>query len=133
MVIGLVVEVARFVNSSPEVAGTVPPLPPAFQSFLDKRINTRVIDRTPAANYLEWLARGGGDHRPVAADFSGEPRERVAHAQRGEHHRVVLVRAGRRDNVALPDVALIAAAAILVGAEDALQIVLGLCAWNKGR
>ena len=90
----------------------------------------RVIDRTPAANCLRWLACRGSK---VAADFSGETCERVAHSQRGEHHRVVLVRAGRRDAVALADVALATAAAILVGAEDALQIVLGLCTWSKGR
>ena len=115
VVIGLVVGVARFVNSSPEDAGTIPPRPPAFQSFLDKRIHARVIDRTPAANDLRWLARGGGDHRPVAAGFSREPRERVAHSQRGEHHSVVLVRTRRRDDAALPDVPLVAAATILVG------------------
>ena len=54
VVIGLVVGVARFVNSSPEDAGTIPPRPPAFQSFLDKRIHARVIDT-------------------VAVDFSGKP------------------------------------------------------------
>ena len=37
-----------------------------------------------------------------------------------------------QDDAALTDEALVAAAAIL-GAEDALQIVLGLCAWSKGR
>ena len=54
----------------------------------------------------------------AAADCPGVPRTGFANLQGNEHHRVVLIRAGRREYAALTYKAFVAAAAILVDAED---------------
>ena len=114
-IVGLVIGVTNFMSSGSENIAAFSPLSPALQGLLNQWIHARVI-------YVS-----------VAADCHGKPCKRIANLQGSEHHRMmVFVRAGTRDDVGLPEIALVAAAAAIpVCAEDALQIVL--CNWSKRR
>ena len=114
-IVGLIIGFTKFTNLGSENIAAFSPLSPVLQGLLNQRIHERVNDIS------------------VDDDCPGEPRKRVADLRGSEHNNTVIVQAGTREDVALPDEALVAAAAILVNAEDTLQIVLSLCAWNKSR